>query len=139
MNKDIIWNNFLDKIKERISPLSYDTWFKDTRLHKIEGGTAIILVPMSLHKKHLEENYLDEIEEIFNSITGTIFNLQFKLENEITQEKEVNEETIISTESVGVPYQSSVTANLKSEYTYDDRTVLGNQRRGGNSVPLLQV
>ena len=86
MNKDIIWNNFLDKIKERISPLSYDTWFKDTRLHNIEGSSAIILVPMSLHKKHLEENYLDEIEEIFNSITGTIFNLQFKLENEITQE-----------------------------------------------------
>jgi len=128
MNKDIIWNNFLDKIKERISPLSYDTWFKDTRLHKIEGGTAIILVPMSLHKKHLEENYLDEIEEIFNSITGTIFNLQFRLENEITQEKEVNEETIISTESVGVPYQSSITANLKSEYTFDSFMVGDSNR-----------
>ena len=92
MNTDIIWNNFLDKIRERISPLSYDTWFKDTRLYKIEGNSAIILVPMSLHKKHLEENYLDEIEEIFNSITGTIFNLQFKLENEIVEVTEVIEE-----------------------------------------------
>ncbi len=41
---------------------------------------------MILHKKHLEENYLDEIEEIFNSITGTNFNFQFKLENEITED-----------------------------------------------------
>ena len=32
MNTEIIWNNFLEKIKERISPLSYDTWFKDTKL-----------------------------------------------------------------------------------------------------------
>ena len=128
MNTEIIWNNFLGKIKERISSLSYETWFKDTRLYKIDNGTAVIVVPMSLHKKHLEENYLDEIEEIFNSITGTIFNLQFRLENEITQEKEVNEETIISTESVGVPYQSSITANLKSEYTFDSFMVGDSNR-----------
>ena len=68
MNTEIIWNNFLEKIKERISPLSYDTWFKDTKLYKLDKNTAIIIVPMILHKKHLEENYLDEIEEIFNSI-----------------------------------------------------------------------
>ena len=42
---------------------------------------------MSLHKKHLEENYLDEIEEIFNSITGTNFTFQFKLESELLEEK----------------------------------------------------
>ena len=83
MNTEIIWNNFLGKIKERISSLSYDTWFKDTKLYKIDKGTAIIVVPMSLHKKHLEENYLDEMEEIFTSITDTNFNFQFKLENEI--------------------------------------------------------
>ena len=40
MNTDILWNNFLDKIKDRISPLSYDTWFKDTKLYKIDKSTA---------------------------------------------------------------------------------------------------
>ena len=87
MNTEIIWNNFLGKIKERISSLSYDTWFKDTKLYKIDKGTAIIVVPMSLHKKHLEENYLDEMEEIFTSITDTNFNFQFKLESEIVEEE----------------------------------------------------
>ena len=87
MNTEILWNNFLGKIKERISSLSYDTWFKDTKLYKIENGTATIVVPMSLHKKHLEENYLDEIEEIFNGLTDTNFNFQFKLENEILEEE----------------------------------------------------
>ena len=97
MNTEIIWNNFLEKIKERISPLSYDTWFKDTKLYKLDKNTAIIIVPMILHKKHLEENYLDEIEEIFNSITGTNFNFQFKLENEITEdtlEEKIIDETL---------------------------------------------
>ena len=57
MNTELLWNNFLNKISEQFSPLSYDTWFKDTKLHKIENGTATIIVPTILHKKHLEENY----------------------------------------------------------------------------------
>ena len=100
MNTDNLWNEFLDKIKERITPLSYDTWFKDTKLYKLDGGTATIIVPLALHKKHLEENYLDEIEEIFNSITGTNFNFQFKLENEITEDT-LEEKIIDETEVLG--------------------------------------
>ena len=73
MNTEIIWNNFLEKIKERISPLSYDTWFKDTKLYKLDKNTAIIIVPMILHKKHLEENYLDEIEEKIDEFDSLFF------------------------------------------------------------------
>ena len=130
MNTEIIWNNFLGKIKERISSLSYDTWFKDTKLYKIDKGTAIIVVPMSLHKKHLEENYLDEMEEIFTSITDTNFNFQFKLESEIVEEEsniiDVSTDNVDST--MGVPYQSSATANLNSEYTFDN-FIVGNSNR----------
>lgn len=127
MNTEIIWNNFLEKIKERISPLSYDTWFKDTKLYKIDKNTAVIVVPMVLHKKHLEENYLDEIEEIFNLITGTNFTLQFKLESEITNDT-VEEKIIDETENIGVPHQSSSSANLKSEYTFDS-FIVGDSNR----------
>lgn len=126
MNTGMLWNNFLDKIRDRISPLSYDTWFKDTKLYKIDKNIATVLVPMSLHKKHLEENYKDEIEEIFNAITGTNFIFQFKLESEITEEKSnIIEENEVSS---GVPYQSSISANLKSEYTFDS-FIVGDSNR----------
>lgn len=130
MNTETLWNSFLSKIKERISPLSYDTWFKDTRLHKIENGIAVIVVPIILHKKHLEENYLDDIEEIFNALTDTNFKFEFKLETEIQEEEENNIEIDIheSTEVVGVPYQSSASANLNSEYTFDN-FIVGNSNR----------
>lgn len=119
MNTEALWNSFLEKIKDRISPLSYDTWFKDTKLHSMEGGTATVVVPMILHKKHLEENYLDDIEEVFNSITGTNFNFVFKLESELEPVKRIEVVEDLSTETVGVPYQSSISANLNSEYTFD--------------------
>ena len=127
MNTDNLWNEFLDKIKERITPLSYDTWFKDTKLYKLDGGTATIIVPLALHKKHLEENYIDDIEETFNSITGTNFNFKFILVNEISDN---NEEVIIGTsnENMGVPHQTSASANLNSEYTFDS-FIVGNSNR----------
>ena len=130
MNTDNLWNEFLDKIKERIIPLSYDTWFKDTKLYKLDGGTATIIVPLALHKKHLEENYIDDIEETFNSITGTNFNFKFILENEINEISDNNEEVIIGTsnESMGVPHQTSASANLNSEYTFDS-FIVGNSNR----------
>ncbi len=130
MNTDNLWNEFLDKIKERITPLSYDTWFKDTKLYKLDGGTATIIVPLALHKKHLEENYIDDIEETFNSITGTIFNFKFILENVINEISDINEVVIIGTsnESMGVPHQTSASANLNSEYTFDS-FIVGNSNR----------
>ena len=130
MNTDNLWNEFLDKIKERITPLSYDTWFKDTKLYKLDGGTATIIVPLALHKKHLEENYIDDIEETFNSITGTNFNFKFILENEINETSDNNEEVIIGTsnENMGVPHQTSASANLNSEYTFDS-FIVGNSNR----------
>ena len=129
MNMELLWNNFLGKIQERISPLAYDTWFKDTKLYKIDNGTAIIVVPYILHKKHLEENYIDYIEEIFTSITDTNFSFKFMLEEEI---KEEDNNIIVdipeSTETVGVPNQSSSSANLNSEYTFDS-FIVGNSNR----------
>ena len=128
MNTDMLWNNFLDKIRDRISPLSYDTWFKDTKLHSIDKNIATVIVPMILHKKHLEDNYLDEMEEIFNSITGTIFNFVFKLENEIVEDDIIEETPIDNNENYGVPKQSSSSANLKSDYTFDN-FVVGDSNR----------
>ncbi len=129
MNTELLWNNFLEKIKDRISPLSYDTWFKDTRLYNLNNGTAVVLVPMSLHKKHLEENYKEDIEEIFNSITGTNFSFIFKLESEITEDVESNDVLEIDNNtSSGVPYQDKNSANLKGEYTFDN-FIVGDSNR----------
>ena len=58
MDTLVIWNSFLEKIKEQVSSLSYETWFKDTKLVSLDNNTATVIVPMNLHKKHLKENYI---------------------------------------------------------------------------------
>ena len=73
MDLNNIWNEFLNKIKNRLSPMLYETWFQDTRLKSIDDNIVNVVVPMSVHKKHLKENYFDLIDEIFTDITGTNF------------------------------------------------------------------
>ena len=125
MDINILWKNFLEKIKEQISSLSYETWFKDTKLHSLEDGTATIIVPMNLHKKHLMENYKEDIENVFNELTGTNFTFSFKLESEIEDVR-----TIINIEEIkqGVPKQSIEEANLNQQYTFDT-FIVGDSNR----------
>ena len=53
LNVDIIWNNVLKEIKEELSSLAFSTWFQDVNLKDLKDDIAIIIVPMSIHKKHL--------------------------------------------------------------------------------------
>ena len=89
MNVDVLWANFLSQIKEDLTTLAYDTWFNDTKLYELKEGKAIIIVPMQIHKKHLADKYSFLIIEKLNNITGTNFELEFLLENEIKKSSQV--------------------------------------------------
>ena len=53
MNVEVLWSNFLKQVKDELSSISYDTWFAETTLYKLEDGVAYIIVPIPIHKKHL--------------------------------------------------------------------------------------
>lgn len=114
MEKDSLWINFLELIKNKISPICFDTWFKDTKLYSLENGKAKIIVPMSLHKKHFTDNYMDLIIENFNFLTGTNFEFEFLLEEEVDSNKKLKDE------ESGVPFNNPLQANLNPSYTFDN-------------------
>ena len=133
MEMELLWNNFLDKIKVSISSLSYETWFQDTKLVSIADNVAIVVVPMTLHKKHLIDNYQNIIENIFTSLTGTKFTFEFLVEEEwkekqllMPQVKEVVVEKS-STNNIST-YQDIEDANLNKDYTFDT-FIVGSSNR----------
>lgn len=135
MDIDVLWNQFLDKIKENISSLSYETWFKDTKLVSIKDNVAIIIVPMPFHKKHLVENYNNIIENTFNVLTGSKFSFKFLLEEEWTYEKdsldaEINNfnSHVVSERPKEIEEQVVIDANLNSEYVFDT-FIVGSSNR----------
>ena len=77
MNYDLLWSKVLKKIKPEVTSVVYLTWFENTRLYKIEDNTAIIIVPMEIHRKHLNEIYLDKIVGTLASETNQIYDISF--------------------------------------------------------------
>ena len=137
MDIDELWKNFLEIVKNSISSLSYETWFRDTKLVTIRNNSAVIIVPMPVHKKHLMENYKEIIEEKFKELTGTVFDFEFLLEDEWNQQKEsevpdLKEKAPIQDEYVAqkkeIPSSDFEEANLNKDYTFNN-FIVGNSNR----------
>jgi len=122
MNIDNLWNNFLEKIKAQISTISYDAWFKDTKLISLDNNVAKILVAFPFQKKTLQETWYQVISDVFSEITNTSFDFEFVLEDEV---KPTNN---IPVENIGVPLNTPEKANLNSKYTFDS-FIVGDSNR----------
>ena len=86
MNVDIIWSKLLDIIKDKLTSLSYNTWFKETELYKLINNKAYIIVPMTVHKKYISDNFYDLLSSILFDLTNTNYELIFILKEEIEEE-----------------------------------------------------
>ncbi len=121
MDLENIWTGFLEKIKNQLSDISYETWFSETKLMSLDNGVAKVLVPSHVHKKNLKEHYIDLIDEKFAECTGTNFQFEFYIEEEIENE------IIVNTDEIGIP-SNNFESNLDSKYQFSN-FVLGNSNK----------
>ncbi len=82
LKKETIWQNFLEEVQKQVNFTSYQVWFKDLILVGINENEIIIQVPMPTHKKILSTNYYPIIQNIFFSLTGKEYEINFILEEE---------------------------------------------------------
>ena len=134
MNTDLIWSKVLNKIKLEVNSIVYATWFANTSLYQIKDETATIIVPMEIHKKHLNESYNKLIIETLYEFTNQIFETNFVLEKEIKQEKEEKEE-----KSSFIPQEEKInfkhSSNLIKSYNFEN-FVVGNSNKLAHATAL---
>lgn len=137
MNVDILWSKILSQIKDEITSISYQTWFSETKLHELKDGKAYIIVPMPIHKKHLQDNYYEIISSKLDNLTNSSYELNFLLEEELSTlivEKEMkNERDIV--EQKGDNYNFNVNSNLKPNYNFEN-FIVGNSNRFAHAAAL---
>ncbi len=121
MDGNFSWNDFLNIIKSKLSSVSYDTWFKDTKLSKMTEDSISIEVPMSFHKDFLNKNYYELIDNIITSITGKSYDINFVVEEDIVN-NEIEINNIVQTKS------SNFQSNLNPQYTFES-FVIGDSNR----------
>lgn len=121
MDGNFSWNDFLNIIKSKLSSVSYDTWFKDTKLSKMTEDSISIEVPMSFHKDFLNKNYYELIDNIITSLTGKSYDINFVVEEDIVNNKiEINN----SSQTKLNNFQT----NLNPQYTFES-FVIGDSNR----------
>ena len=137
MNADIVWSNLLSSLKDKLTSLSYTTWFSETELYKLDNGKAIIIVPMPIHKKHLSDNYSELISSLLYDITNNNYDLYFLLKEEIEEEEEEEklrtEVVEKSRESTDTTYKAN--SNLNTNYTFEN-FIVGNSNKFAHAAAL---
>ena len=138
MNVEILWQNVLKEIKDELSSLAFDTWFSDVKLIELDEGMAVIEVPMSIHKKHLSDNYFELIKTALNKVTGTNFDLEFLLPDEVKskkQEKEKETKEMEQPVEEGVPRSIKNKSNLNPKYNFEN-FIVGNSNKFAQAAAL---
>ena len=133
MNTDIIWSNLLNQFKDDLASLAYETWFKDTKLYKIDNGKATIIVPMPIHKKHLLDNYSSKIINTLFDITNSNYDLDFLLEEEIIKEDKKNTETTNKNNLFN--NEININSNLIRDYQFEN-FIVGNSNKFAHAAAL---
>lgn len=126
MDLKAIWDTFLKRIEGTLAPVSYTTWFKNTKLIDLKDDKAIVQVPMEIHKKHLKESYNEIIEEIFTDITGTNFQMEYYSEDELNNNVEIE----ITTKT-----EDNFKTNLNPNYTFET-FIVGESNKFAQAMAL---
>lgn len=126
MNVDSLWQIFLDKIDQKVSQISFNTWFKNTKLHEMNDDKIVIAVNKDFQKTYLLNNFINIIDETITEITGKSFNIEFISEDEIEEERKkqamlVQDSQIINNynREDNDGYNYKLNSNLNPKYTFE--------------------
>ncbi len=129
MDKVKIWETFLEQIHFKVSDVTFNTWFKDLKLLTINDNDIVIVVPYAVHKTHIQNNYMETINEIFLDITGSLHNIIFALEGEYEEKNEVNVAQSLEENEENInEFVEMHKTNLNPKYTFDN-FVVGESNR----------
>ncbi len=157
MNEEnnLVWKNFIELLKNRISTVSINSWFKYCKIYKIEDAVEnnksikiVTIMTSSLYiKEALIKRYLETIEELMEAILGKTCNIEFILEEDINKEnreenisKDITPQTTNQIENTVVNNISSspptpIESNLIERYTFDN-FIVGDSNRLAHTAAL---
>ncbi len=147
MNTEDIWENFLTKIKSKVSLMSYNYIFKDLKLYSYSNSKIIIVVPTNeLLLQNITKNYGTIIEEILNDITNDTCEIEYVFDSELDKLKTQNksQNTNNSIENVDNKLENDIknynySSNFNPKYTFDTFVVgESNKLAYGTALAVAQ-
>lgn len=135
MDSNEIWNEFLSKIKTKVSLMSYNYLFKDLKLYSYENSKMIIIVPSNeLLLQNITKNYTSIIQELIDDITNDTCEIEYIFERDVNklEQKKAKRDDILNKdndESINNNINNyKYISNFNQKYTFDT-FVVGESNR----------
>lgn len=118
------WDEILETVKKEheLSDVSFKTWLKPLKIHKIEDLVVTILVPsQQVGLNYISKKYALPLKVAISELTGADYDIRFVLPEDIQDEEK---EKVVSTNF----NMNKEMANLNPKYTFDTFVVGSNNK-----------
>lgn len=131
-NIEELWVATLEKIEERISKPSFDTWLKNTKAESLEKNQLIISAPNEFARDWLENQYTELISEILDEVTGSKLKTKFIIPDATIEVEDLKPDP---KPKLGMNNTDIPKSMLNSKYTFDT-FVIGAGNRFAHAASL---
>ncbi len=135
MNYDLLWSKVKENIRPLVTSLVFTTWFEETKLYKIEGNEATIIVPMEIHRKQLTDKYLQEIIDSLYTETNQKYDITFILKDELVEKETLSTMKVDNSTNEKEKIEYKHSSNLNKNYTFEN-FVVGNSNKLAHATAL---
>ncbi len=118
IDKSLIWGKVLDSMQTNINKQSFDMWLKDTKPLEFSGDTMKVRVADDVAKRHISDQYSNQIENILESVAGKRMSCEFVINNGFSTEADENPSIKIKERFFTGENQRSV--HLNPKYTFEN-------------------
>lgn len=105
----------MNNISYKVANISFNTWFKDTKLISIDDSTIVISTTHEAVKTHLQTAYYEIIEDVFLELTGKTYKIEFILESDLKNEIEEEVQETTKTDKTNLRLNT-----LNKKYNFDN-------------------
>jgi chromosomal replication initiator protein len=130
------WQQCLQKIQEKISLSTFETWFRTTDLAMLQDGQARILVPNQFFADFMEEHFLSLIKEILTENSISFSTLSFVPTQKDWKIIEPITATITQAQIKKIPQSVEKSGQpFHSNYTFD-KFIIGDSNRMAHAAAM---
>jgi len=126
IQEENIWDELLSRLKRKLKPQIFGTWFKPLTLHSLTQDKLTIEAPSDFLKSWVEEKYLSLIKEELNAVVGHEMKIEF-----VSLEKDDTSDITPKAPLQKIHY----TSRLNPKYNFNN-FVVGNGNRLAHAAAL---
>jgi len=130
-NINELWNDILNKMKEKISKPSFETWLKHTEARDLQDDMFFVSVPNEFTKNWLDQRYTQVINSLLYEVTGSKLQVKFIIPDDQVDNIKSDK---MNLNQIKKP-DNSIINMLNPKYTFDT-FVVGSTNRFAHAASL---